>query len=480
MILQTDTVLTTKSSILDKDLTNDERSVVNVVRLCGPSVAYVTSYSIPPERRRRSGRPNSRQNDKKNDTKKQVPPPGSRAMGSGTAFAISSNDGYFVTNYHVIENAYRMQQNQITMDAFMKNVTKSFFPFSSESKNDSDDGKQSRRYEQVYLRLSESSSSSTSNLIPARIVSVKPELDSAILQIQPSPPSSSSSSSSQSTENNINNIQLPQPIPYGQSSKLLVGQTVLAIGNPFGLDRTITSGVVSALNRSVKGVANNQISNCIQTDAAINPGNSGGPLLNSNGECIGMNTMIISTSGSNAGIGFAIGMDEIRDYVESEIELDRMRLDREVELEDGGSSTSSGSSGRVTKKRGYLGIEILIDSKLDIQLRKRIRRKLKSQNNDAPSEEDDKEVDGVFVIQVEKNSPACDANIKPTRIDKATSRVQMGDRIIAINSNIISSYQELCNDLKTRVVGENLSITVEDENGQRRVVYLELGSSDGK
>lgn len=95
-------------------------------------------------------------------------------------------------------------------------------------------------------------------------------------------------------------------IPFGESAKLRVGQRVIAIGNPFGLDRTMTSGIVSGLGRPMKNSANRIIRNMIQTDAAINPGNSGGPLLDMNGRMVGINTMIVSSSGSSAGIGFAI------------------------------------------------------------------------------------------------------------------------------------------------------------------------------
>jgi S1-C subfamily serine protease len=323
VISKPDTILTTKSSILDQNLTSNEQSVVNVVRLYGPSVAYVTSYSIPMQYR----------NENQSQSKRQkLPPPRSTPLGSGSAFAISSNDGYFITNYHVIERAYKIQYNQKMIQDFMTNIT-NYFPF-PKTKMDPNLSARNTRLQnnaQVYLRLGQSSSLSSkqNDLIPARIVSVKPELDTAILQLEQ--PILLNSNNSNNRNNTVSNIQesstSPQPIPYGSSSTLLVGQTVLAIGNPFGLDQTITTGVVSALNRPIKSTINNNQNtiNCIQTDAAINPGNSGGPLLNSNGECIGMNTMIISTSGSNAGIGFAIGIDEIREYVENEIELDRLK-----------------------------------------------------------------------------------------------------------------------------------------------------------
>ena len=97
-----------------------------------------------------------------------------------------------------------------------------------------------------------------------------------------------------------------QTIPFGDSTKLKVGQKVIAIGNPFGFERTMTTGIVSALNRPIKNSNNRIIRNMIQTDTAINPGNSGGPLLDTAGRMVGINTMIYSSSGSSAGVGFCV------------------------------------------------------------------------------------------------------------------------------------------------------------------------------
>ncbi|MFO0867302.1 MAG: trypsin-like peptidase domain-containing protein, partial [Gemmataceae bacterium] len=106
-----------------------------------------------------------------------------------------------------------------------------------------------------------------------------------------------------------------KPLPVGESAKLLVGQKVFAIGNPFGLDQTLTTGIISARGREIDSAVGQTIKNVIQTDAAINPGNSGGPLLDSAGRLIGVNTAIISPSGSSAGIGFAIPVDEVNRVV---------------------------------------------------------------------------------------------------------------------------------------------------------------------
>ena len=108
-----------------------------------------------------------------------------------------------------------------------------------------------------------------------------------------------------------------RPVPLGASKSLRVGQLAIAIGNPFGLDQTLTTGVVSGLGRQVMSPTRKPIYNMIQTDAAIKPGNSGGPLLDSSGQVIGMNTAIYSTSGASAGIGFAIPIDTMKVVVET-------------------------------------------------------------------------------------------------------------------------------------------------------------------
>ena len=132
------------------------------------------------------------------------------------------------------------------------------------------------------------------------VVGARPDLDIAVLKLADTPDL--------------------RPIPIGTSRDLKVGQTVLAIGNPYGLDQTATTGIISALDRSIQSVAGSPIRGVIQTDAAINPGNSGGPLLDSAGRLIGMNTAIKSPSGGSAGIGFAVPVDTINRVVPELIE----------------------------------------------------------------------------------------------------------------------------------------------------------------
>ena len=130
----------------------------------------------------------------------------------------------------------------------------------------------------------------------AEIIGVAPNYDLAVLRIK-------------------NARQLPPPVALGSSTELKVGQSAFAIGNPFGLDQSLTSGIISALKRRLPTSSGREISNVIQTDTAINPGNSGGPLLDSAGRLIGVNTAIISPSGSSAGIGFAIPADIVNRVV---------------------------------------------------------------------------------------------------------------------------------------------------------------------
>ena len=169
---------------------------------------------------------------------------------TGTGF-IWDKDGHIVTNFHVVQNAVENNGGvQVTL-------------------------------------------ADQTNAIDAAVVGYYPDKDIAVIKI--TPPLGKGLT----------------PILVGKSSDLKVGQSVFAIGNPFGLDHTLTTGVVSALGREIQSVTKYPIKNVIQTDAAINPGNSGGPLLDSAGRLIGMNTAIFSPSGSSSGIGFAIPVDEI-------------------------------------------------------------------------------------------------------------------------------------------------------------------------
>ncbi|MDX1656740.1 MAG: trypsin-like peptidase domain-containing protein [Candidatus Competibacteraceae bacterium] len=141
--------------------------------------------------------------------------------------------------------------------------------------------------------------------VPARLVGAAPDYDLAVLRL-------------------VGSRARLQPIAVGSSDDLRVGQAAFAIGNPYGLQRSLTTGVISALNRRLPTEATRELRGVIQTDAAINPGNSGGPLLDSAGRLIGVNTAIFSTSGASAGIGFAVPVDLVNRVVPQIIEQGRV------------------------------------------------------------------------------------------------------------------------------------------------------------
>ena len=202
-----------------------------------------------------------------------------------------------------------------------------------------------------------------------------------------------------------------RPIPVGTSKDLQVGQSVFAIGNPFGLDQSLTTGVISALGREIESVTRRPIQGVIQTDAAINPGNSGGPLLDSAGRLIGVNTAIYSPSGASAGIGFAIPVDTVNRIVP---ELIR--------------------SGKVT--RPGMGIQIAED-----QIAERLG------------------VTGVLLVDVAQGSAAAKAGLRPTRRE-ASGRVRLGDVITAIDGKKIESSNELFLLLEKYKVGDSINVTL--------------------
>jgi len=224
----------------------------------------------------------------------------------------------------------------------------------------------------------------------ARVVGFAPDKDLAVLKIDAP-------------------VSKLHPIPIGTSKDLQVGQNVFAIGNPFGLDQTLTTGVISALNREIESVTRRPIQGVIQSDAAINPGNSGGPLLDSAGRLIGVNTAIYSPSGTSAGIGFAIPVDTVNRIVP---ELIR--------------------SGKLT--RPGLGIQIA-----DEQIAQRLG------------------VTGVLVVDVARGSAAARAGMQPTRRD-AAGRIRLGDVITAIDGKKIESPNDLFLLLEKYKIGDSVNI----------------------
>ena len=225
----------------------------------------------------------------------------------------------------------------------------------------------------------------------ATVVGIAPEKDIALLKID------------------APNEDL-QPLPLGDSTSLAVGRKVLAIGNPFALDTTLTVGVVSALGREIKSITNRTIKNVIQTDAAINPGNSGGPLLNSNGQLVGVNTAIYSPTGASAGIGFAIPVNAVKVIIPQLIEHGKLI-------------------------RPVLGIETLTD-----YWTRRLR------------------VKGVAILSVREGLPADKAGMVGVREDRR-GKIHLGDVIIAINGQNVINEDSLLNQLEQFSPGDNVKVT---------------------
>jgi len=210
-----------------------------------------------------------------------------------------------------------------------------------------------------------------------------------------------------------------KPIAVGVSRDLQVGQKVYAIGNPFGLDQTLTSGIISALNREIESVTDRPIRGVIQTDAAINPGNSGGPLLDSAGRLIGVNTAIFSPSGAYAGIGFALPVDEVNRIVP--------RLIRDGKF-----------------IRPALGIQAAA--------------KTFQEALGLPK--------GIAVIGVLPDSPAQKAGLRSFRRDQDGSLV-IGDIIVALNGKSISTFDELLTALEEHQAGDTVTLSI--QRGNKRV-----------
>ncbi|KAJ6800812.1 protease Do-like 1, chloroplastic [Iris pallida] len=203
-----------------------------------------------------------------------------------------------------------------------------------------------------------------------------------------------------------------RPIPVGISADLLVGQKVFAIGNPFGLDHTLTTGVVSGLRREISSAATGRpIQDVIQTDAAINPGNSGGPLLDSAGSLIGINTAIYSPSGASSGVGFSIPVDTVGGIVDQLVRF-----------------------GKVT--RPILGIKFAPDQSVE-QLG----------------------VSGVLILDAPPNGPAGKAGLQPTKRD-SYGRLILGDIITSVNGKKVANGSDLYRILDQCKIGDTIIVEV--------------------
>jgi S1-C subfamily serine protease len=242
----------------------------------------------------------------------------------------------------------------------------------------------------------------------ARIVGRAPDKDLAVLKIDAP-------------------AQKLLPLPVGQSSGLKVGMKVLAIGNPFGLDQTLTTGVISGLGREIKSMTGRPITDMIQTDASINPGNSGGPLLDSSGRLIGVNTAIYSPTGASAGIGFAVPVDTVNAIVPQLLK-----------------------HGKIV--RPGLGIAIANDQQ-------------------AASVG----IDGVIIYQVSPNGAAAQAGIHGVARDPDSGGAVVQDVIVGIDNVVVHKQNDLFKALDAHKVGDQVDVHVENkQTGKRRTVKVTL------
>jgi S1-C subfamily serine protease len=226
----------------------------------------------------------------------------------------------------------------------------------------------------------------------AKLVGIAPEKDIAVLKLDASPTKLT-------------------PISFGSSKDLLVGQNSIAIGSPFGLDYTLTTGVISALGRKIDGIGGVKINDMIQTDAAINMGNSGGPLLDSNGRLIGMNTVIFSTSGSSAGLGFAVPADTIKVIVPQLIQHGKLI-------------------------RPGLGIGIVPDS---------MKQRIVGADQ------------GIIVSHVDEKGSAAKAGIKGMTQDQF-GRTYLGDIILSVDGQNVNSLDDIYQILEQKKVGDDVMV----------------------
>ena len=320
-------------------VSTSEEVTVSLFEEAAPSVVFITTTSV--------------RQDYWSRNVYEIP------AGTGSGF-VWNEDGYIVTNYHVIRDAYKAKvtlSDQTTWDA--------------------------------------------------EVVGIEPRKDLAVLKIK-------------------TNSKL-KPIPIGTSHDLKVGQSVFAIGNPFGLDQTLTTGIISALGREIESVAQIPIRDVIQTDAAINPGNSGGPLLDISGRLIGVNTAIYSPSGAYAGIGFSVPVDVVNWVVPDLIQY-----------------------GKVV--RPVLGIELVQQQIID-------RMNLK----------------GALVLDVTPGSGAEKGGLKPTR-RSITGELVVGDLIVEINDEPIASNNDLLLTVEKYKPGQQIKVKVK-RGAQTQDLTITLGSS---
>ena len=234
--------------------------------------------------------------------------------------------------------------------------------------------------------------------VPAKVVGSEPRKDIAVLRI--------------TSRKALAALKSYVPFEIAPTQDLLVGQKVIAIGNPFGFDHSLTTGVISALGRQVPGVGGVTIRDMVQTDASINPGNSGGPLLDSSGRLIGLNTVIYSQSGSSAGVGFAVPANDIVRTVTQIIQNGRVKL----------------------AGIGIVPVEPHLAARFGVN-------------------------QGILVADVLPHTPAFKAGLRPTHRGYL-GQIILGDVIVALNGHPVENYDVLYNLLNDVAIGEEVTLAV--------------------
>jgi S1-C subfamily serine protease len=245
---------------------------------------------------------------------------------------------------------------------------------------------------------------------PAKVVGRDPDTDLAVIRLLETPK------------------EVLTIVPMGDSDKLIVGQKVLAIGNPFGLDRTLTTGVISGLQRPIRAQNDRKIEGAIQTDASINPGNSGGPLLDSHGRMIGINSQIESPSGASAGVGFAIPINIAKRVVPELVK-----------------------NGEVLRPK--LGIVPRDVESLSNQVRLPVSS-------------------GVLIWNVQPGGPAANAGLRGM-VQTEEGDLELGDIIVAVDGEKINNNDELYRALNKHQVGDSVNVEI-FRNGTRMTVPVRL------
>ena len=339
-------IVATPTPLSDADLLPidiEEQLITNLYERVGPSVVHIASEIVTMDF--------------------FFGPMASEGTGSGFVW---DDAGHIVTNYHVIEDASRIE-----------------VIFSDESQ------------------------------VEAEVVGVDPRNDLAVLRVNPA------------------STRL-QPLALSTADTIRVGQRAIAIGNPFGLDRTLTTGVVSALGRLLETETGDYIFNVIQTDAAINPGNSGGPLLNLAGEVVGVNSAISTSTGTNSGVGFSIPVNAVRRVVPALVATGEYHYT-------------------------YMGVRM---SELDLATQEALGLP---------------QVAGAYMTEVTPGAPAATAGLRGSGISDLGELLPGGDLIIAADGRPINNPDDLISFLVFQTeVGQTISLTI-IRDGQQIDVPLTLG-----